>query len=289
MSRILVVLCLFLAASESSGQTQPEAAILPQSPIDQAFRRMYNFDFAGANAILDEELRHHPDLPLIHSVRAVSLLFAEFDRLNILETDFFANDDEVTDKKKLKPEPEARTRIFFETAQARKWASAKLAVDPQDRDALLAMCMAAGVETDYTSLVEKKYLRSYSLSKEDLKYAQKLLALKPPVMDAYLTIGSVEYAVGRLNFFFRIFIRFDQIQGNKQKGIENLMKVVEGGRYYPPFAKILLSVIYVREKRLSQALALMKEVERDYPENPLFRKEVIRISQRISQTQKQLH
>lgn len=247
---------------------------------------MYNFDFAGANAILDEELRNHPDVPLIHSVRAASLLFTEFDRLKILETDFFANDDQVTDKKKLKPGPEARARIFSETAEARKWASAKLAVDPQDRDALLAMCMAAGVETDYTSLVEKKYLRSYSLSKEDLKYAQKLLALKPPVMDAYLTLGSVEYAVGSLNFFFRIFIRFDQIQGNKQKGIDNLMKVIEGGRYYPPFAKILLSVIYLRENRLSQALALMKEVERDFPENPLFRKEVIRISERISRTPK---
>ncbi len=286
MSRFIVALFLFIAANETGAQTVPEATVPPQGPIDLAFRRMYNFDFAGAHAILDEEIRNHPEVPLTHSVRAALLLFTEFDRLKILETDFFADDDQVTNKKKLKPEPAARTRIFAETSEARTWASARLAVDAQDRDALLAMCMAAGVETDYTSLVEKKYLRSYSLSKEDLRYAQKLLALKPPVMDAYLTLGSVEYAVGSLNFFFRIFIRFDQIQGNKQKGIENLMKVVEGGRYYPPFAKILLSVIYLRENRLSQALALMKEVERDFPENPLFRKEVIRISERISRTSK---
>jgi hypothetical protein len=283
---MLLALFLFLAANETDAQTVPESTIPLQSPIDQAFHRMYNFDFAGAHAILDEEIRDHPDAPLGHSVRAALLLFSEFDRLKILETDFFSNDDQVTDKKKLKPEPAVRTHIFAETAEARKWASARLAVDPQDRDGLLAMSMAVGVETDYTSLVEKKYFRSYSLSKENLKYAQKLLALKPPVIDAYLTLGSVEYAVGSLNFFFRMFIRFDKIQGNKQKGIENLMKVVEGGRYYPPFAKILLSVIYLRENNLPQSLALMKEVERDFPENPLFRKEVARISERIRQTKK---
>lgn len=37
--------------------------------------------------------------------------------------------------------------------------------------------MAAGLETEYSSLVEKSYLRSYSLSKETQKYARRLLAM----------------------------------------------------------------------------------------------------------------
>jgi hypothetical protein len=227
-----------------------------------------------------------PDDPLPQSVRAAACLFAEYDRLRILELDFFANDDKVTDKKRGKPDPAVRARIFAMTAEAKKLAAARLAANPQDRDAMFAMCMAAGVETDYTSLVEKKYFRSISLSKESQKYAHKLLALNPPCYDAYLTLGAVEYAVGSMNFFFRLFIRFEKIEGSKQKGIENLKKVVAGGRYYPPFAKMLLSVIYLREKKLQPALDLLKEVERDFPENQMFKKEVARVSEQISRTKK---
>jgi hypothetical protein len=58
--------------------------------IDRAFNRMYNFDFPGAQAILDE--------PLAYSVRGATYLFSEFHRLKILEMEFFADDDIVTDK-----------------------------------------------------------------------------------------------------------------------------------------------------------------------------------------------
>jgi hypothetical protein len=40
-------------------------------------------------------------------------------------------------------------------------------------------------------------------------------------------------------------------------------------------------VIYLRENQPQKALVLLREMERDYPENPLFRVEVNRISSRI--------
>jgi hypothetical protein len=92
-----------------------------------------------------------------------------------------------------------------------------------------------------------------------------------------------------MNFFFRLFIRFDKIEGSKQKGIENLKKVVAGGRYYAPFARMLLSVIYLREKKLQQqqtALDLLKGLERDFPENPLFKRQVVKLSAQISSSRK---
>ena len=281
MNRYLFVAWLLLASAAGRGQN-----VQPPTAIDRAFNRIYNLDFAGAHAIIDEQIRIHPEDPLLRSVRAAACLFAEYDRLKILEFDFFADDNRVTDKKRGKPDPAVRAQIFAVTAEARKLAAVRLAANPQDRDAMFAMCMAAGVETDYTSLVEKKYFRSISLSKESQKYAHKLLALNPPFYDAYLTLGAVEYAVGSMNFFFRLFIRFDKIEGSKQKGIENLKTVVAGGRYYPPFAKMLLSVIYLREKKLQPALDLLKEVERDFPENQLFKKEVAWISGEISRTKK---
>ena len=91
----------------------------------------------------------------------------------------------------------------------------------------------------------------------------------------------MEYIVGKLNFFSRLFIRFDQIEGSKQKAIAYLQKVIESGRYFPPFAKTLLSAIYVRENQPEEALLLMREVQSEFPEKPLVKKEIKRVEERI--------
>jgi hypothetical protein len=275
----LACILVWLLAAGSSGRAQ---GVQPPAPLDRAFNRIYNFDFPGAYSILDAEQRAHPDNPLVYSVRSAAYLFSEFNRMKILEMDFFADDDKVTDKSRAKPDPAARAELFKMTDEARKHARVQLAANPQNRDAMFAMLMATAVETNYAGVVEKKYFRTYALSKEAQQYARKLIALNPPVCDAYMTLGSVEYVVSNLNFFFRLFIRFDQIEGSKQKAIEELNKVIACGRFYPSFARILLSVIYLRENQLSQALKLLQEMERDYPENPVFKNEVRRVSSKIA-------
>jgi hypothetical protein len=248
--------------------------------IDRAFNRLYNFDFAGAHSVIDAHIQSHPDDPLAYSLRGAVFLFAELHRLQILDTDFFSDDDKVTDKKRLKPDPTARTDIFSATDLARRKAAAQLVQRPEDREALFAQCMAAGLETEYTIIIEKKYLRSYNLSKENQGYARRLLALNPPFYDAYVTLGSAEYVVANLNFFFRLFARFDNIKGSRQKAIENLRLAIDHGRYYQPYAKILLTVVYLREKRVNDALMIMRELERDFPENPLFKKEATLLAEK---------
>ena len=154
---------LALATAVVAGQANTAAE---QTAIDRAFNRMYNFDFPGAHVILDEHMKTHPDDPLAYSVRGAAYLFSEFHRMKILELEFFADDDKVTDKKRAKPDPVARTRLFQVTGKAKNLAKERLALDANDRDALMAYCLASAVETDYTGLVDKKYFRSYSLSKE---------------------------------------------------------------------------------------------------------------------------
>jgi hypothetical protein len=259
---------------------RPACAQNNSDDIDRAFNRLYNFDFAGAHSIIDAHIQSHPDDPLAYSLRGAIFLFAELHRLQILDIDFFSDDDKVTDKKRLKPDPAARTNIFSATDLARSKATAQLVQRPEDREALFAQCMASGLETEYTIIVEKKYLRSYNLSKENQVHARRLLTLNPPFYDAYVTLGSAEYVVANLNFFFRLFARFDNIKGSRQKAIENLQLAIDHGRYYQPYAKILLTVVYLRENRVNDALMIMRELERDFPENPLFKKEATLLAEK---------
>src|SRR5262249_3113589 len=111
--------------------------------------------------------------------------------------------------------------------------------------------------------------------------AQQLLRLDPKFYDAYLTSGISEYMVGSLPFFVRWFVHFENINGDKKRGVERLGLGSREGRHFKPFSKILLATNPVREKRPRDAQRFLVELAHEYPENPLFRKELDKVSAKI--------
>jgi predicted Zn-dependent protease len=277
---LLAVFHLGSAVCQGGETTAPGSGVTTLPAIDRAFVRIYNFDFPGAEAILQEYSKLHPEDPLAYSVTAGVYLFDEMYRLQILQTEFFTDDRNMDAKLKLKPDPTLKLKLLRVLEEARKRTDARLAVDPEDTNALFAMCMAAGVETDYTAFVEGRRWRGLKMAHQANAYAVKLLSKKPPFYDAHHTVGTIEYIVGSLPFFLRWFIRFDRVEGDKQVGIARLNEVAEKGKYYRPYAKILLAVIYLREKQPQRAAKLLEELARDFPENPLVRKELEKLSAR---------
>jgi hypothetical protein len=143
------------------------------------------------------------------------------------------------------------------------------------------MCIAQGVATDYMALVEKRQLSSLAPARRSNNYAQRLLKLDPKYYDAYLTTGFSEYMIGSLPFIVRWFVHFDNVTGSKERGVENLRLVAREGHYFKPFAKILLGVVALREKRPQETRDLLVDLARDYPDNPLFRKELAKVTATI--------
>ncbi len=276
MRRALSILVLWPAAASPTAQ---ELRAPAPDPIRAAFQRLYNFDFPGTHRILDEHLARHPEDPVGHSVRASAYLFYELDRLMILASEFVSDDDRISDRRRpLPPDPAIRARFFEAVERTRQLAKARLAARPDDTEALFALCTSEGLVTDYTALVEKRQIRSLSNARRTQTYAVQLLRIDPGYQDAHLTTGLSEYLIGSLPFYLRWFIRFDQVQGSKQEAVRKLEQVAEGGRYLGPFAKIMLAIIHVREKRPGDALRLLEELTTSFPENPLLRKEYLKLS-----------
>ena len=250
-------------------------------PIEHAFDRLYNFDFAGAQQILNQRIAEHPQDPLPYSVRAAGYLFFELDRLGILESEFLISDKRIAEKKKLLPDPGIRDRFYKALADVQSRGDAALAANPNDRSALLAMCISQGVATDYMALIEKRQLSSLAPAKRANGYAQRLLKLDPKFYDAYVAAGFSEYMLGSLPFFFRWFVHFDNVTGDKQSGVAHLKLVAGEGHYLKPFAKILLGIIALREKKPQEAQRLLMDLARSYPDNPLFRKELAKLNTQL--------
>jgi len=258
------------------------AAPAPPPTIEDALDHLYNFDFPASHEILNRYITEHPHEALPYAFRASAYLFTELDRLGILESEFLIDDKKIIAKSKpLEPDPATAVKFQQTVEQAQLLGEAALKVNPNDRQALFALCVTGGLATDYMALIEKHQFMSLSLAKRSNAYAQRLLQLDPQFYDAYLTSGFSEYMVASLPFFIRWFVHFDNVAGNKERGIANLELAARSGHYFRPFAQILLGIIDLRNKRLRPAQARLVQLVRQYPANPLFRKELGKLNEKL--------
>lgn len=246
--------------------------------LDQCYQRMYNFDFVTALQLVDQYTKTYPADPLGPATRAAALLFRELDRLQILQTEFFTDDDRIAEKKKLKPDVPTRDAFYWATQQCREISEGILAKDANNKEALFALAMSWGLLTDYAAFIEKRQLSSLSFAKTAHGWALKLLAVDKTYYDAYLSTGISEYLLGSLPFFVKWFVKFEQTKGSKQVAVDNLKLVASKGRLLGPFARILLAVVALREKRPNDAKSYLTSLVRDFPENPLLKAELKKLS-----------
>ena len=208
---------------------------------------------------------------------AAGFLFSEFNRLGVLESQFYTNDDAFDNRPKLTPDPALRDKFHGAIARSETLARASLAKDPKDRDALFAMTLSSGLQADYAALIEKRNLASLHFTKQASNSAQQLLAVCHDCYDALLATGFSKYIIGSMAAPVRWILRMGGLPADKQGGIADLQTTAEHGHYLAPFARILLAIAYVREKDNPRARELLASLRDEFPNNPLFAREIARL------------
>ena len=242
---IVTVLWICCACCLARAGNVPTATL---TPLDRGFSGLYNLDFAGAQENFATWQQLHPEDPMGPVSEAAGLLFSEFNRLGVLESQFYENDHFFAGRPKLTPDPALRVRFMDAIGRAEQLAYARLAQDPKDRDALLALTLSSGLQADYAALIEKRNIASLHFTKEASASAQELLAVCHDCYDALLATGFSKYIVGSMAPPVRWILRMGGLPSDKQGGIADLQTTAEHGHYLAPFARILLSIAYVREK-----------------------------------------
>ena len=244
------------------------------SPLDHGFNGLYNLDFAGAQQNFVAWQRLHPDDPMGPASEAAGFLFSEFNRLGVLEAQFYENDGAFADRPKLNPDPAVRGRFQDAISRTENLARTRLGKDPKDRDALFAMTLSSGLQADYAALIEKRNIASLRFTKQASASAQELLAVCNDCYDALLATGFSKYIIGSMAAPVRWILRMGGLPADKQGGIADLQTTAEHGHYLAPFARILLAIAYVREKDKPRALELLGGLQREFPANTLFPREI---------------
>jgi hypothetical protein len=273
---IVAVLCLGLVAC-STANADPAASLAPTSALDRGFRGLYNLDFAGAQHDFAGWEALHPDDPVGPASEAAGILFSEFNRLGVLEAQFYLNDADFSARSKLTPDPAVKSRFQAAIDRAQSLGHARLAKDPKDRDGLFALTLSAGLEADYAALIEKRNLSSLHYTKEASLWAEQLLVVCNDCDDVRIATGFSKYIIGSLAAPVRWMLRLGGLAGDKKEGIADLQLTAAHGHYLAPFARILLAIAYVREKDRPRALQLLAGLRAEFPGNPLFSREMARL------------
>jgi len=249
----------------------------PES-LDAGYRRMYSLDFEGAERAFSTWQQERPDDPRGPVSEAAGLLFSELYRLGILESQFFVDDDAFTERGRRKPDPNLKVHLDAALERAETLARTRLAGDPDDADALFSLALASGLKADYLSLIEARNIAALSPTKHANEWAEKLLRKDPDYADAYLATGLSKYIIGSTPAPIRWVLRIGGYAGDKKEGMRELELTAEKGKLLAPFARLLLSMAYLRQGDTERARQMLERLREEFPENPLYAREIARIA-----------
>ncbi len=272
----LVSIALTTARAAEPPAGEPDAASASQ--LETGFHFLYDLKPVEAQTQFHAWEKSHPEDPLGSALEAANYLLEECYRQGVLTSEFFLADKRPEDKKNLKPDPARRAGFFAAFQRAQDLAQARLKAVPNDVNALFAMTLSLGMQANYTSLIENRQLESLNMMRDAARYSRQLLGIDGNVADAYLALGAMNYMVGSLPGHQKFFLGFKGIHGDEKAGIQQLQIVATRGHYLRPFAKMLLGLAALRQKKPDVARSQFSELAAEFPSNPLFASELSKLS-----------
>jgi hypothetical protein len=265
----------------------PHAPAMPAAPapaayhpgdgligLDKGYFDMYNLDFADAHRVFAVWMKDHPADPIGPASDAAAYLFAEFDRLNILDIELFADPDKFDARAHPVPNDESR-RLFNErSAQADKLADDILKHDPKNAAALYAKTLMCGMRANYAALIDKKDYTALKFTEQGSKLAKLTLEADPKLYDAYIAVGVENYVLSLKPGILKFFLNLRGDGTSKEEGMRQLTLCSDKGHFLAPFARMMLAVAYLRDGRHAESKALLASLSQEFPGNSLYRREL---------------
>lgn len=243
--------------------------LFTDGPLRQSMRHLFNADPEAGYRVLREHLAAHPGDPLAYALMAavrfyhhVSNRMPEWDSQTIGSLLLGSGLPMTVGMKK---------EIGADLRRAQTLAAGVLAAQPDDIGALIALCVAEGVNRDGMALVSKQWSASFTHAQKGLALARRLLEKEPAAHDAYFVFGSTEYLWSRIPGAVRAFVRIPGVRGDRGKAIEWCRIAAQSGWYCQDFARRTLVNLYAEEGRLTEAIELLGRMAEEFPGNSLLR------------------
>ncbi len=274
-SLCLIVAFAFLAQAQptnSTWLTQTERAKFEQLRISGS-EALYNLDYEGARKIFKEMAVALPNYPAGPQFLADTLLIEALYQTRRLQASLY-NSDSFYSKNEDKADPKLVDQFRNYTRQARQLVEARLKLNPNDTEALYFFGAIEGLKASFEETVERRHFAALKDGNDAVDKHREVVKLDPNYRDAEMTIGLYDYTVGALPLPTKVAVGFLGHRGSKKRGIATIERVASEGTWVKEDAKTLLIMLYGREKRYADAVAIARELSGKYPRNYLYKLEM---------------
>ena len=261
----LVVLAVWITAPAVTAARQVVPGPAPETdPVEAAIDHTRNLEYTQARQQLEAWLAKHPS-----DLRALNYLASTMLQRQIFEREMADGQLESGSvRKKDLPVPEGfRKDLFDVLGKAEAVASERLRRDPGDQEALYWIGITSMIRSVYQIGFEKSNTAALKEAKQARNYHAQLQRLNPGYIDAMLLPGMYDFIAGSIPWYMRLLSAIIGIHGDKQRGLAAMERVVREGKWARVEARQFLAIFYFREKRYSEAAALLEQLTRDYPRN----------------------
>ncbi len=240
----------------------------------EAFQSLYNLDYDRAVALFADRTKQAPDIPESWNHLAQALLYRSLHKGGALDSESFSMGNAFLRRPEVAMPPADEKRFIEALTTSMRLTDVRLRKDPLDREALYAQGVAYAHRAQFFLLVKKANLDALRDGTRSRRAHNKLLEIESTQVDAKLIPGMHEYVVGSLPGWVKAMIFLAGFGGDKWKGISYLEDAARHGQKTGVEARVLLCLIYSREKQPARAIPIATELARAFPRNYLYRSEV---------------
>src|SRR5215469_14297551 len=176
---------LWLAPVAQTSWVPMTDVLSTSEPLDRGYLQMYNLQFDDAHRTFREWEQSHPEDPFAFTSDGAAYLFSEFDRLGVLQSNLFVDDERFKKREHPKSDPAVEKAFYEDLNKADQLADVILKRSPKDSNALFAKVLNLGLHGDYVALIQNRGWASLTYMKNAGALAETLLAIDPGRYDAY--------------------------------------------------------------------------------------------------------
>lgn len=167
-------------------------------------------------------------------------------------------------------DPNAEALVVETLDRGRRAADAMLAQDTHSKQTLYSLCVNYSLLANYEFILQRTWFMALRSGSHAKAYCEQALKLDPNLVDAYLMPGVFEYVTGSLSLPVKILAAIGGLHGSKKKGIEMVSRVGREGNFERENARVLLAILYRRERRPLDAAQVVESLVTRYPKITSF-------------------
>jgi tetratricopeptide (TPR) repeat protein len=270
MGRLRVAAVALACVVVAGGPLRSREANRPVELRAQAYDAVYNLDYDRAVDLFRQAVAADPSDPASYRGIAKTAWLRILFQLGAITTDQYLGKMADSDLKVPAPPEPFASEFHKNMDKAIALAEKAVARSPQSVGAHYELGACLGYLSSYTGTIEGRIFAAMRSARRAYAEHERVLELNPQRHDADLVIGTYRYLVSGLPLPARWVAYIVGFGGGKDAGIKQLQQAAAYPSDAQTDARIALLLIFNRDGRFDEALALVHDLERTYPRNRLL-------------------